>query len=197
MSDLRFLINSIPQSSVFFHRFRTNFRRMTEKFISYYISPFGELEICTSEKALISLNYLPNGRKTSFKEDVSLSDDLAIILETKKQLDEYFAGERKGFDLPLDLIGTEFQQKVWGELLKIPFGRTISYIEMAKNLGDEKVIRAAASANGKNPVMIIVPCHRVIGNDGKLVGYAGGLSTKKWLLDHENRLANGVLELFG
>lgn len=170
---------------------------MTEKFISYYISPFGELEICTSEKALISLNYLPNGRKTSFKEDVSLSDDLAIILETKKQLDEYFAGERKGFDLPLDLIGTEFQQKVWGELLKIPFGRTISYIEMAKNLGDEKVIRAAASANGKNPVMIIVPCHRVIGNDGKLVGYAGGLSTKKWLLDHENRLANGVLELFG
>lgn len=170
---------------------------MTEKFISYYISPFGELEICTSEKALISLNYLPNGRNTSFKEAVSLSDDLAIILETKKQLDEYFAGERKAFDLPLDLIGTEFQQKVWGELLKIPFGRTISYIEMAKNLGDEKVIRAAASANGKNPVMIIVPCHRVIGNDGKLVGYAGGLSTKKWLLDHENRLANGVLDLFG
>ena len=170
---------------------------MTEKFISYYISPFGELEILCSEKALMALNYLPNGRKTDFEAGVSFSDDLPIMLETKKQLNEYFAGERQSFDLPLDLVGTDFQKKVWGELLKIPFGKTISYIEMAKKLGDEKVIRAAASANGKNPVMIIVPCHRVIGNDGKLVGYAGGLSTKKWLLDHENRLANGVLDLFG
>ncbi len=102
------------------------------------------------------------------------------------QLKEYFEGQRAVFDLKLNPSGTDFQKKVWEELLKIPFGKTATYLDMAKRLGDPKCIRAAATANGKNPLWIIVPCHRVIGSDGSLTGYAGGLWRKKWLLDHEN-----------
>jgi len=102
------------------------------------------------------------------------------------QLKEYFEGQRKDFDLQLNPKGTPFQQSVWKELLNIPHGKTISYLEMSKRLGDPKVIRAAAAANGKNPIWIIIPCHRVIGSDGSLTGYAGGLHRKKWLLEHES-----------
>ena len=98
------------------------------------------------------------------------------------QLEEYFKGERKFFDLPLEIEGTEFQKKVWNELLKIPYGETITYKELATRLGDEKVIRAAAHANGVNPLPIVIPCHRVIGSDGSLVGYGGGLRIKEKLL---------------
>lgn len=112
------------------------------------------------------------------------------------QLKEYFEEKRKVFELNLDPEGTEFQKKVWALLCQIPFGKTLSYADMANKLGDPKVIRASASANGKNPIAIIIPCHRVIGKNGDLVGYAGGLNRKKMLLDHENRVANGVLELF-
>jgi O-6-methylguanine DNA methyltransferase len=98
------------------------------------------------------------------------------------QLKEYFSGERKHFDLPLEIEGTEFQKRVWNELLKIPYGRTISYKELAIRLGDEKVIRAAASANGANPLPVVIPCHRVIGSDGSLIGYGGGLEIKEKLL---------------
>jgi methylated-DNA-[protein]-cysteine S-methyltransferase len=105
-----------------------------------------------------------------------------------RQLDEYFSGNRKIFDLPLDLHGTEFQKKVWSELLKIPFGHKISYKELTLKIGDIKAIRAVAAANGANPVSIIVPCHRVIGSDGSLTGYAGGLWRKQWLLEHESSL---------
>jgi methylated-DNA-[protein]-cysteine S-methyltransferase len=101
-------------------------------------------------------------------------------------MDEYFNGNRKTFDLPLDLQGTDFQKKVWLELQKIPFGKTISYKELSLRLGDIKAIRAVAAANGANPVSIIVPCHRVIGSNGSLTGYAGGLWRKQWLLDHES-----------
>ncbi|MDO6516267.1 methylated-DNA--[protein]-cysteine S-methyltransferase [Zobellia uliginosa] len=103
-----------------------------------------------------------------------------------KQLQEYFAGERNSFDLALNPAGTDFQKRVWKALSKIPYGKTVSYLELSKTLGDVKAIRAVASANGKNPLWIIVPCHRVIGTDGSLTGYAGGLHRKKWLLDHEN-----------
>jgi len=103
-----------------------------------------------------------------------------------EQLKEYFDGNRTVFDLKLNPSGTDFQKKVWNELLTIPFGKTTTYLDMAKRLGDPKCIRAAATANGKNPLWIIVPCHRVIGSDGSLTGYAGGLWRKKWLLDHEN-----------
>ncbi len=105
---------------------------------------------------------------------------------TLKQITEYLEGQRKEFQLPLMAEGTAFQKKVWEELCNIPFGTSISYLELAHRLGDPKVIRAAASANGKNPISIIIPCHRVIGSDGSLVGYGGGLHRKKWLLKHEN-----------
>jgi methylated-DNA-[protein]-cysteine S-methyltransferase len=109
-----------------------------------------------------------------------------VLQEAITQINDYFLGNRKDFTFKLNPQGTEFQQKVWQELLKIPFGKTINYLDLAKKLGDPKVIRAAASANGKNPIWIVVPCHRVIGTDGSLTGYAGGLWRKKWLLEHEN-----------
>jgi methylated-DNA-[protein]-cysteine S-methyltransferase len=103
----------------------------------------------------------------------------------REQLDAYFAGELEEFDLPLALHGTPFQLRVWEELSRIPFAETISYKELALRLGDLKLIRAVGTANGRNPVSIVVPCHRVIGADGSLVGYGGGLDRKRWLLDHE------------
>jgi methylated-DNA-[protein]-cysteine S-methyltransferase len=106
--------------------------------------------------------------------------------EAAIQLQEYFEGKRTHFTFLLHPSGTEFQKKVWQELLNIPFGKTCSYLELSKKLGDVKAIRAVAAANGKNPLWIVVPCHRVIGADGSLTGYAGGLWRKKWLLEHEN-----------
>lgn len=101
-------------------------------------------------------------------------------------MNEYFEGSRKHFSLKLQPEGTEFQKKVWKQLEHISFGKTISYLELAKKLGDVKAIRAVANANGKNPLWIVIPCHRVVGSDGSLTGYAGGLHCKKWLLEHEN-----------
>ena len=112
------------------------------------------------------------------------------------ELIEYFAGTRRSFTVPINQEGTEFQQKVWKELYELPFGKTLSYADLAKKLGDPKVIRAAAAANGKNKIAIIVPCHRIIGTDKSLVGYAWGKARKKWLLQHEFRLALGVQTLF-
>ncbi len=109
-----------------------------------------------------------------------------VLEDTVYQLNEYFDGKRTTFDLELNPKGTDFQQRVWKCLLEIPFGKTVSYLQLSKTLGDVKAIRAVAAANGKNPLWIIIPCHRVIGSDGSLTGYAGGLSRKKWLLDHEN-----------
>lgn len=123
-------------------------------------------------------------------EKATVVDSNKQIPETLKaavdQLREYFEGERTGFDLKLNPKGTDFQKKVWQALLQIPYAKTSSYLELSKTLGDVKAIRAVAAANGKNPLWIIVPCHRVIGSDGSLTGYAGGLHRKKWLLSHEN-----------
>lgn len=109
-----------------------------------------------------------------------------VLQEAVTQLNDYFLGKRKDFTFKLNPKGTEFQQKVWQELVQIPYGKTMSYMDLSKKLGDVKAIRAVASANGKNPIWIVVPCHRVIGSDGSLTGYAGGLWRKKWLLEHEN-----------
>lgn len=109
-----------------------------------------------------------------------------VLQEASSQLNDYFEGKRTDFTFKFNPSGTEFQQKVWKELLEIPFGKTMSYLELSKKLGDLKAIRAVAAANGKNPLWIVVPCHRVIGTDGSLTGYAGGLWRKKWLLEHEN-----------
>ncbi len=124
---------------------------------------------------------------------ISVSDErtistiiLAVLQETVCQLIDYFDGKRTHFTFKLNPTGTEFQQKVWEGLLEIPFGQTMSYLELSKKLGDVKASRAVASANGRNPLWIVVPCHRVIGTDGSLTGYAGGLWRKKWLLEHEN-----------
>jgi len=120
-------------------------------------------------------------------ENVEITSKIPSKLkEAVIQLQEYFEGKRTHFTFLLHPSGTEFQKKVWQELLNIPFGKTCSYLELSKKLGDVKAIRAVAAANGKNPLWIVVPCHRVIGTDGSLIGYAGGLWRKKWLLEHEN-----------
>lgn len=114
-----------------------------------------------------------------------------ILLECRKQLEEYFEGNRQDFDLPLAPEGTDFQQAVWNVLLGVPFGRTSSYLDVASLLQNEKAVRAVGAANGRNPIAIVVPCHRIIGSNGKLTGYAGKVWRKKWLLEHEAKFTYG------
>lgn len=119
-----------------------------------------------------------------------------LIIQCIEQLIQYFNGERRVFDLPLSQDGSVFQQETWNQLMTIPFGKTISYIQLAIKTGDPKATRAVANANGKNNIAIIVPCHRVIGTNRALIGYSGGLWRKKWLLEHEMKVAYGVQTLF-
>jgi methylated-DNA-[protein]-cysteine S-methyltransferase len=119
--------------------------------------------------------------------------DRELLERTREQLDRYFAGELTAFDLPLDPAGTPFQRQVWDELVRIPIGETISYGELARRVGRPGSARAVGAANGQNPISIVIPCHRVIGSDGKLTGYGGGLPRKAWLLDHEAGMARGQL----
>lgn len=123
---------------------------------------------------------------TVLNEDIQPDIVPEILQDAVYQLQEYFEGKRTSFDLTLNPQGTEFQKRVWEALLQIPYGKTTSYLELSKKLGDIKAIRAVASANGKNPLWIVIPCHRVIGSNGDLTGYAGGLHRKKWLLEHES-----------
>ncbi|MCC8359604.1 methylated-DNA--[protein]-cysteine S-methyltransferase [Salinimicrobium sediminilitoris] len=125
--------------------------------------------------------------KLTLTEEASehLESQAPELQEAIDQLQQYFSGKLKEFSLKLNPQGTDFQKKVWQALLKIPYGRTTSYMDLAKELGDPLAIRAVAAANGKNPLWIFIPCHRVIGSDGSLTGYAGGLWRKKWLLEHE------------
>ncbi len=160
-----------------------------------YNSPLGSIKIKISGLHINELTFIDE--KEVQNETIELSaEGKKILQKCITQLDEYFSGKRKIFDLPIQQNGTAFQQKVWNELIQIPFGKTISYMQLAQKLGNVKAIRAAASANGRNELCIVVPCHRVIGSDGSLTGYAGGLSRKKWLLDHESKFANGVSFLF-
>jgi len=123
-------------------------------------------------------------------EDVVITEpETELLKQAVQQLDEYFAGERKVFDFPIKQPGTDFQQSVWNELLKIEYGKTITYSRQSENMNSPLAIRAIASANGKNDLWIVVPCHRVIGADGSLTGYAGGLRRKQWLLEHEAKVA--------
>ena len=141
-------------------------------------TPLGIAELTGDIEGLASVKVLDEG---------SVSSEIPIELKNPvEQLEAYFNGDLKEFDLKLNPQGTEFQNKVWKKLIEIPYATTTSYLELSRQLGDEKAIRAVASANGKNPLWIIIPCHRVIGSDGSLTGYAGGLYRKKWLLDHEN-----------
>lgn len=140
-------------------------------------SPLGITKIVGDENGISIISILEEGQITK-----TIPKELKTAVT---QLNEYFEGKRNHFDFKMNPKGTEFQQKVWQELLAIPFGKTMSYLDLSKKLGDVKAIRAVASANGKNPLWIVVPCHRVIGTDGSLTGYAGGLWRKKWLLEHE------------
>ena len=145
---------------------------------AYIKTPLGIAKIMGDENGISVISILDEG---------ATSKTIPTILqESVSQLNDYFEGKRNDFTFKLNPSGTEFQQKVWKGLLEIPFGKTMSYMELSKKLGDVKAIRAVASANGKNPLWIVVPCHRVIGTDGSLTGYAGGLWRKKWLLEHEN-----------
>lgn len=119
------------------------------------------------------------------------SDPKGVLAATVQQLEEYFAGERTEFDLPLDPVGTDFQQSAWTALRTIPYGETVSYGEQARRMGDARKARAVGGANGRNPISIIVPCHRVVGSDGSLTGFGGGIENKAWLLEHERRVRPG------
>ncbi|MBT3424711.1 MAG: methylated-DNA--[protein]-cysteine S-methyltransferase [Bacteroidetes bacterium] len=150
---------------------------MEQLFKAYYKSPIGFIELIASNKGLRSLY---------FSSKKGENDTHEFLAESQKQLHEYFTAMRKEFDLPFDLIGTEFQLKVWNTLLNIPFGKTASYLDLANLVATAKHTRAVGLANGANPISIILPCHRVIGKNGKLVGYGGGLERKQWLLDFES-----------
>ncbi|OMQ12456.1 methylated-DNA--[protein]-cysteine S-methyltransferase [[Flexibacter] sp. ATCC 35103] len=146
----------------------------------YINSPLGITKIVGDEDGIAVISVSDVGTN-------EISSEIPEVLKTAVlQLQEYFDKKRIDFDFKLNPKGTEFQQKVWKSLLEIPYGKTITYMDQTKKLGDIKAIRAVASANGKNPLWIVVPCHRVIGTNGSLTGYAGGLSRKKWLIDHEN-----------
>jgi len=148
-------------------------------------SPVGTLKLVANETALVAVLWENEHPKRVRLAELIEQTHHPILLETQKQLTEYFAGKRQQFDLPLDFEGTEFQKKVWQALLNIPFGETCSYRDIAEQVGNIKAVRAVGAANGKNPISIIAPCHRVVGANGKLVGFAGGLENKDILLELE------------
>lgn len=154
---------------------------MEDSQTTYYKSPIGTLEIKGDKDGIQSIYFMDDSTSLNTQEKIPSSLQNCI-----QQLDEYFKGSRTTFNLKLNPKGTDFQQRVWQEIQKVEFGKTRSYLEQSKSLGDVKAIRAVASSNGKNPISIIIPCHRIIGSDGSLTGYAGGIQRKKWLLEHEN-----------
>lgn len=153
-----------------------------------YDSPLGQLKIQCTDDHITAVLF------SAAKEDFD-AEEHPLLQQCTAQLDDYFSGRRKEFLLPLHQPGTLFQQKVWKLLAQIPYGKTISYNQLASQYGDLKAIRAVASANGKNSLALIIPCHRVIGSNQSLTGYAGGLWRKKWLLEHEAKHHIGVAQL--
>ena len=172
-------------------------------YLQYFHTPYGELVLGESggELCLCDWKYrkmrdqVDNRIQTCLQVEFKL-EETELLIEAKSQLNEYFAKERTSFDLPLLFVGSDFQKSVWEKLLTIPYGKTTSYLELSRILGDEKAIRAVATANGANAISIIVPCHRVIGSDGSLTGYAGGLNAKQRLLQLEGMNFGEQLELF-
>ena len=146
-------------------------------YIDFMDSPVGILEIKSSGVGICSVNFVETVDSQVLESE--------LTERCKSQLNEYFHSKRKDFDLPLDQSGTDFQKQIWQGLITIPFGKSASYKDIANLANNPKAVRAVGAANGKNPISIIVPCHRVIGSNGKLTGYAGGLDRKKWLLSHE------------
>lgn len=172
-------------------------------YLQYYQSPVGELvlgefdgQLCLCDWKYRKMRDQLDARiQTGLQAEFELQET-ELLSATKSQLNEYFAGERRDFDIPLLFVGSDFQKSVWEKLVTIPFGKTVSYLELSRLLGDEKAIRAVATANGANAISILVPCHRVIGSDGSLTGYAGGLKAKQKLLQLEGMNFGEQLELF-
>jgi methylated-DNA-[protein]-cysteine S-methyltransferase len=162
---------------------------MDDLFTLFYSSSLGLMEIKGTRQAIASVSFVE-------EEKPSSNSVPAVLLQCKLELDEYFNGKRKAFAVPLAPVGTEFQQLVWNELLKIDFGNTNTYMSIAKKMNNPGAVRAVGLANGKNPIGVIIPCHRVIGEDGSLTGYAGGLWRKKWLLEHEGNTSGKSPTLF-
>ena len=148
-------------------------------------SPVGDLVLAASETALTAV-YFPTSRGVPGVEPEVRAN--AVLVQAQTQLSEYFARARTTFDLPLDPGGSPFERRVWAALRRIPYGATVSYGELARRLGDVRATRAVGAANARNPIPIIVPCHRVVGSRGELVGFGGGLDRKRWLLEHEGAL---------
>jgi len=167
-----------------------------ESFI--YNSPLGQLSITANEHSICSAHFISNEVHLSSSNYIvdSAFPSSPLFRQCQQQLTAYFNGTNLLFDLPLEQPGTEFQQKVWAGLLNIKAGATMSYLSFSKQLGNSKATRAVGTANGKNNIAIIVPCHRVIGSNGQLAGYVGGLWRKQWLLQHEAKHCNGVVPLF-
>jgi methylated-DNA-[protein]-cysteine S-methyltransferase len=161
--------------------------RIVNLFHKFMDSPVGELKLVASDKGLVAILWENDNPRRVPLADTAEDNKHAILLETERQLKEYFAGSRRQFSLPLAFNGTRFQKDVWEALLSIPFGETRSYGQLATKLGKANASRAVGAANGRNPISIIVPCHRVIGSSGKLTGFAGGLDAKATLLRLENR----------
>ncbi|PCJ33178.1 MAG: glycosyltransferase [Gammaproteobacteria bacterium] len=150
-----------------------------------YLSPIGPLYLLTDGKALIAVSWQHSRDKVKQHSADLVEAKHEILSQTREQLEQYFTGQRTQFDLPLAFAGTQFQQAAWHALLNIPYGQTRSYKQQAQSINNPKAMQAIGQANGRNPISIIVPCHRVIGQSGKLVGYAGGLENKMFLLDLE------------
>jgi methylated-DNA-[protein]-cysteine S-methyltransferase len=164
---------------------------------TYYQSPIGVLKISTDNQAITEILFVQTEKNQVDEKLLELKKTVnKILANCIVQLDEYFSGKRKIFDLVLNQSGTQFQLDVWKKLTAIPYGKTISYMELSKRIGNTKAIRAVGTANGSNNIAIVVPCHRVIGSNGELTGYAGDLWRKKWLLEHEGKFQNGVQTLF-
>lgn len=171
--------------------------------INYFKTPYGEFIIGSFDDKLCLCDWRYRKMRASIDQRIQkgldadfIEAESAIIKETKLQLQQYFDGSRTEFKVPLLKVGTDFQKSVWDALIQIPFGKTESYLGLSKVLGNEKAIRAVATANGANAIAILIPCHRIIGSDGNLVGYAGGLNAKKKLLQLEKALSEDQLSLF-
>ena len=165
---------------------------------SVYRSPIGSILIESIDGFITALLFIDEKKEAMPKDKSVIGTGIndGLIAVCRQQLNEYFEGTRREFDFPFQQSGTPFQQKIWAGLLQIPYGKTISYLDLSKRTGDAKAIRAVGTTNGKNQLSIVVPCHRVIGSNGDLTGYAGGLWRKRWLLEHEGKFANGVQTLF-
>jgi methylated-DNA-[protein]-cysteine S-methyltransferase len=166
-------------------------------FYCHVESPIGRLLLTSDGESLTGLYMGAPSKSPEMSSDWTSDLDAAPLPQAAQQLEEYFAGKRRNFDLPLKLQGTEFQRRVWTQLTQIPFGETLSYGQLAQRLDNPKGSRAVGLANGRNPIAVIVPCHRVIGADGSLTGFGGGIPRKQWLLAHEGQFGSGEFSLTG